>query len=118
MTFSIKRLVPDQWGDLRLVRLQALNSDASVFGSNYEKESAMTEADWRSWLQTNDTAIFVVYEGASPVGMTAIAVAHNDDSKRRAVLWGSWLEPRTRGMGLSKAMYEARIAWAKEHLRA
>lgn len=106
MTLSIKQSREDQWQELRLVRLKALKSDPSVFGSSYEKESGMTEADWRGWLQTNDTAIFVGYENASPIGMTAIGVDRHDDTRRRAILWGSWLEPRTRGMGLSKAMYE------------
>ncbi len=76
----------------------------------------MTEAEWKSWLQTDDTAIFLVYEDdAAPIGMTGIAVDRGDPTKRRAVLWGSWLEPRIRGRGYSKMMYQTRIAWATGH---
>lgn len=72
------------------MRLKALQSDPGVFGSNYQKEAAMTEAEWKSWLQTDDAAIFLVYEDdAAPIGMTGIAVDRGDPSKRRAVLWGS-----------------------------
>lgn len=115
MGVSIKRITENDWQDLRSVRLKALQSDPAVFGSNYQKEAAMTEAEWKTWLQTDDAAIFLLYENAAPIGMTAIAVDRADPTKRRAVLWGSWLEPRTRGMGFSKMMYQARIAWATEH---
>ena len=98
------------------MRLKALQSDPSAFGSHYEKESAMTEAEWRSWLQPdNDAATFVLYENDVPIGITGIGVDRDDPTKRRAVLWGSWLEPRVRGKGLSNLMYAERIAWAKQH---
>ena len=115
MAISIERLIENQWQELRDVRLKALQADPSVFDSNYERESAMTDADWKSWLQTNDTAIFILYEDATPIGMTAISVDRDDPTKKRAILWGSWLERLARGKGVSKMMYEARLAWAKEH---
>jgi RimJ/RimL family protein N-acetyltransferase len=115
MAISVRRLVEHQWQVLRDVRLRALKADPSVFSSNYEKESAMTDADWKSWLRTNDTAVFVLYEDPTPIGMAAISVDREDPTKKRAILWGSWLEPFARGKGLSKTMYEARLAWAKEH---
>ena len=116
MGISVKRLRENDWQELRSMRLKALESDPSVFGSHYEKESALTEAEWRSWLQTdNDAATFVLYEDDVPVGMTGIGVDREDPTKKRAVLWGSWLEPRVRGKGLSNIMYAERIAWAKQH---
>ena len=112
----MKRLREDDWPDLRSMRLKALKSDSSVFASSYEKESAMTEADWKRRLQTeNDAAIFLLYEDDVPVGMTGIGVDRNDSTKRRAILWGSWLEPRLRGKGLSHLMFAERIAWARQH---
>lgn len=76
----------------------------------------MTEADWKSWLQTEkDAAIFLLYEENVPAGITGVAVDRDDPTKRRAVFWGSWLEPRLRGKGLSDRMYAERVAWARQH---
>jgi len=115
MTTLIKRLRENDWQELRAIRLKALHSDPAVFGSNYQKEAIMTEADWKNWLRTNDGAIFMLYENTRPIGMTAIAVDRDDPTNKKAILWGSWLESHARGKGLSEMMYRERIRWAKEH---
>jgi hypothetical protein len=47
MSITIRRLTEDDWIEFSQIRLKALQTDPEVFGSNYEKESQMTEADWR-----------------------------------------------------------------------
>ncbi len=115
MITLIKRLNENDWQELRALRLKALQSDPAVFGSNYQKESTMTESEWKNWLQSEDAAIFILYENTTPLGMTGINVDRDDPTKKTAILWGSWLEPHARGKGLSKIMYRERIAWAKKH---
>lgn len=115
MTILIKQLGENDWQELRAIRLKALQSDPAVFGSNYQKEAAMTEADWKDWLRTDDGAIFMLYDHTRPIGMTGIAVDRDDPTKKKAILWGSWLESLARGKGLSEMMYRERIVWAKEH---
>jgi RimJ/RimL family protein N-acetyltransferase len=115
MGVIIKQLTEGDWQALRSIRLKALQSDPSVFGSNYQKESAYTESDWKKMIQNKNTAIFLLYEDDAPIGMTGISIDREDPTKKRANLWGSWLEPHARRRGLSKTMYLARISWAREH---
>lgn len=115
MNFSIKQLKEDDWREFSQIRLKALRTDPLVFGSNFKTESKMREDEWRSWLQSDDVAIFLIYEDETPIGVTCISVWRDDPRKKTALLWGSWLEPRTRRRGLSKLMYQARIDWAKNH---
>ena len=58
MNITIRQLTEDDWFEFSRIRLKALLTDPKVFGSNYEKESQMTEAEWRSRLQAKDNAIF------------------------------------------------------------
>lgn len=113
MSVFIKQLNDNDWREFSRIRLKALQSDPTVFGSNYEKESQMTEADWRSRLQAKDNAIFLLYENETPIGMTCVSIDREDPTKRTALLWGSWLAPHFRGKGLSELMYQTRINWAK-----
>ena len=113
MSVSIRQLTEEDWQDFSRVRLQALQTDPNVFGSNYEAESQMTEADWRSRLQATDNAIFLIYEDETAIGMTCVSVDRDDATRKTALLWGSWLAPHARGKGLSKLMYQTRINWAK-----
>ncbi len=113
MSITIRRLNEDEWLEFSQIRLKALQTDPKVFGSNYEKESQMTEDEWRSRLQAKDNAIFLIYAGDTPIGMTCVSINWNDPTEKTALLWGSWLAPRFRGKGLSKLMYQTRIEWAK-----
>ena len=115
MRICIKQLTEADWRALSKVRLMALQTDPGVFGSTYDSESKFTETDWRSRLDSAKTAIFMIFENQTPVGMTCISLDRDDPTNRTALLWGSWLEPLIRGKGLSELMYEARINWAKVH---
>jgi RimJ/RimL family protein N-acetyltransferase len=114
MNITIRRLEEKDWFEFSQMRLKALQTDPKAFGSNYEKESQMSEADWRAKLQANDNAIFMVYDNETPIGMTCVSIDRNDPTQKTALLWGSWLAPHIRSKGLSELMYQTRINWAKQ----
>ncbi len=62
MSFTIRQLQVSEWAILKAVRLKALQTDPSVFGSNYQKESLMSDADWQDWLTGRDGAIFCIFD--------------------------------------------------------
>ena len=115
MSISIKKITEEDWLEFSRVRLEALQTDPNVFGSNYATESQRGENDWRELLRSDESAIFIIFDGETPIGMTATSVWRDDPAKKTAILWGSWLAPEYRGKGLSDDMYKARIAWAKNH---
>jgi RimJ/RimL family protein N-acetyltransferase len=115
VNISIRQLTEDEWRELRKIRLKALKTDPLVFGSNFERESRMTEADWRGWLRSNDSAIFIIFAAGAPIGMTGVSIFRDDPTGQTAIFWGSWLEPHFRGKGLSDLMYQARLEWARRH---
>ena len=115
MSIHIRRLSADDWLAFSQIRLTALKTDPRVFGSNYERESQFFEEDWRNSLNKNDSAIFMIFEDETPIGMTSVSIDREDPTGKTALLWGSWLAPEYRGKGLSDLMYQARIDWAKDH---
>jgi RimJ/RimL family protein N-acetyltransferase len=115
MSVSIRQLTESDWHTLSTIRLRALQTDPSVFGSSYEVESKLTEADWRKCFDPANTAIFMIFDDQTPVGMTSISVHRDDITNGTAIMWGSWLEPHMRNKGLSGMMYASRINWAKAH---
>ncbi|MDB5490300.1 MAG: family N-acetyltransferase [Micavibrio sp.] len=115
MPFTIRQLKPEDWVVFKAIRLKALLTDPSVFSSDYQKEKLITDTGWREWLEDRRNAVFGIFDGDRPVGMTGIMIDREDASGKGAKLWGSWLEPSIRGQGLSVMMYEARIDWARNH---
>ncbi|HEY8559992.1 MAG TPA: GNAT family N-acetyltransferase [Pyrinomonadaceae bacterium] len=113
MNISIRQLNPDDWRRFSAIRLKALQSDPLVFGSNYEAESKFAEADWRRRLAAEDSAIFMLFAGEKPIGITGVSVWRDDPANKTAIFWGSWLAPEFRRRGLSKLMYETRLEWVR-----
>ncbi len=105
----------DEWQMYKAVRLKALHSDPHVFSSSYEAESAHPDQRWKDGVTSPDVGIFGVFHQDALIGMTGVAVKRDDPARSTAMLWGSWLEKEWRGKGISKKMYEARLAWARQH---
>lgn len=103
---------------VRSIRLEALQSDPGVFGSNYARESGYDEATWRRWSASANKAVFLLFDGDAVVGLTGVVTMSPDpdcaDSQGPTALCvASYLPPAYRGRKLSRWFYEARIAWAR-----
>ncbi len=94
---DIRRVCPDEWKLLREVRLTALRESPRAFGSTYKRESAYTEADWRSRLTT--AVWFVARVNARLVGVVASRRRDNTESRRE--LLSMWMHPDQRGTGVA-----------------
>ena len=110
--YSLSRFSSDQWKAYKAIRLEALQTNPEMFGSNFAKESQYSEQEWRAPLQSDQRAMFALYDGEEIIGVTGIVLKKEDDSK--AVLIASFIKPEYRGQGLSKLFYQARIDWARE----
>lgn len=110
---EVRQFTPDEWRAYKAVRLKALQSDPSVFGSSYAREADEPDEKWVNTLTSPDVAVFGVFRFGDVIGMTGIVLDKEDRST--AKLWGSWLEPKWRGKGLSERMYKARLNWAQNN---
>lgn len=110
---EVRRFTPDEWRAYKGVRLKALLSDPSVFGSSHAREVNEPDEKWLNTLSSSDVAVFGVFRFGDVIGMTGIVMDKTD--KSAAKLWGSWLEPAWRGKGLSEKMYRARLEWARNN---
>lgn len=109
--YSLRRLLPSKWEDYKSIRLEALQTNPAMFGSNYQKEAAYTQQDWVAFLENDARAIFALYDMGSLIGLTAVTLKKDDPST--AVLFASFIKSAYRGQGLSRLFYQARIDWAK-----
>ena len=98
----VEQIEPNDWERLRSIRLQALTESGNAFGGTFEVESAEDESAWRAKFEKNDFLIASVdgVDGA----MMYIEVLNGDFG---ATCWvgGCWSDPRFRGKGLMRAMF-------------
>lgn len=110
--YTIKQFQPTAWKSYKAIRLEALQTNPEMFGSNYEKESAYADEQWVSFLEKDSRGLFGLFYEGELLGLTAIAQKPTDSDT--AILYASFIHPAHRGNGLSKLFFTARINWAKD----
>jgi ribosomal protein S18 acetylase RimI-like enzyme len=106
----VRRLDRNDAMILRDIRLRALRSDPSAFGSSYEEESSYDDRTWSDFLGSDRPGdVFIAETDGATVGMAGIRTGEKPES---AVLWGMWVSPEARGTGIGRALVEASVTWA------
>lgn len=103
----------DDWRVFRDMRLEAVRTNPSVFLRSYETEAAQPNSYWQDCLSNPANAVFILYHGDNPIGLTGAFPDHH--SPLDTINFGmSFIRPEYRGRGLSRLFYEARLNWARE----
>jgi GNAT superfamily N-acetyltransferase len=105
---EIRRVRPDEWQELRDLRLEALQHSPDAFWTRYEEALERTDDDWREWTTF---PCHVAVDGGRLIGMVA-AFADESDSTT-ADLIAMFVRPAARGAGIGAGLVEAQLAWAR-----
>jgi ribosomal protein S18 acetylase RimI-like enzyme len=108
---EIRKLPADRWMDYRNLRLEALKSDPSAFGSSFEEEETLTEDEWRRRIQN---VLFAMSDG-SPVGMIVYAVSGRSKTKHIAEIFGVYVSNGHRGRGVGTRMLERALSQIRKN---
>ena len=105
----VVRLGPEDWEELREIRLRALADAPDAFGAVLAEVEAYDDRVWRDRLATNNPT-YVVREATGTVAMAG-GFAPPDSSV--AFVWGMWTAPAARGRGHSSALLDTVVTWAR-----
>ncbi|KAF6745958.1 hypothetical protein DFP72DRAFT_923694 [Ephemerocybe angulata] len=103
----------------------------TFFGSNYKREAAFSEQDWRYRLDSTNKATFIVKElndkwigilsvlaPSSDLDLAALfglGVVLGDDTNRNIyAMVGLWVAFRSKGLG--QRLIQKALSWAREHI--
>lgn len=101
----------------RSLRLEALRDTPMAFGSSYEEESVFSLDEFRTWLPDDGvSAIFVAFDGDTPVGMAGFQRHDQMKSCHKGVMWTVYVAPAFRGQGLAGRLVDAVIERARAHV--
>lgn len=114
-SICIRPFASTEWEAIRDIRLRALKSDEDMFLPSYAEALGYHEEHWKRLAAQETSCIFGLYDGATLIGLTCIYRDKDDPSGRTANLAMSFIERPYRGKGLSRLLYDARLAWAKDN---
>lgn len=96
-------LIPDEWQRLREIRLASLADSPEAFGGNHQRESELSEAEWRELFKKN--SYLVASLNGEDIAMMFLEKLRGDFG---ATCWvgGCWSNPKFRGSGALRAMFD------------
>jgi RimJ/RimL family protein N-acetyltransferase len=114
MSVAVRLITPEDLAPLRALRMEALVHDGDAFMLSPEEESAQTDDAVRPRLQASDDAFMVgAFDDDHMVGMVGAARLGRAKVQHTFNVWGTYVRPAQRGLGVSKHMMQALIAHAR-----
>ncbi len=103
---EVKTLSSERWREARELRLQALKSDPIAFGSSYEEEEKLPEADWQRRMKNT---LFALSDDKL-VGTTTYFFNDRVKTKHIARIFAVYVDTNYRGIGIGKKLLEKALS--------
>lgn len=108
---EIRPVRPEEWLELRQLRLRALNAAPDAFSSTVTDDTALDADEWRRRaIATPQQVSLVAVEGATLVGMCAVI---RDADSPQAQLVAMWVDPVHRSRGIGAELATAAAEWCR-----
>jgi ribosomal protein S18 acetylase RimI-like enzyme len=105
---EVRRMRPEEWRELRELRLESLQDSPTAFWRRYDEDLATTDAEWR---ERAEAPCFAAVEADRFVGMAV--GGGGDEDERLAELYAMYVTPAARGRGVGEALVNAVVEWAR-----
>jgi GNAT superfamily N-acetyltransferase len=105
---EIAKLAPDDWRELKTIRLEALGRNPAAFSSKFADWVNRPEEDWRKRLELPGSVTLVARSRGRPVGMAGAILGADDHQV--AIIVGMYVNAVSRGQGVGRMLLHALIA--------
>jgi GNAT superfamily N-acetyltransferase len=105
---EIRALDPENWREIREIRLRSLADAPQGFTSTFERESTYDEAKWRNLATTGR---WFVADDEGSVGVAVGVDGWSANPKNRELV-GMWVAPSHRRRGIARLLLEQVKEWA------
>ena len=117
-TVTIRAATVDDAVPLRALRLEALANRPEAFAADYDRTEAEGADAWVERIRQNEAqdegVICIAATDVARVGMTGLYRGHRPKTRHSAGIWGVYVTPVWRGLGIADALLTACLDWARE----
>ena len=107
---TVRRLVADDWQAYRAIRLAMLDESPAAFGSTHAEAASFDEQLWKQRLTEN--VVLLASVGKVPAG-SAMYSEYGATDPGDCSLFGMWVDPGFRQVGVGRALVDAVVAQAR-----
>lgn len=105
---EIATLGPEDWQELKAIRLEALRCDPAAFSSSYAESVTRPDDNWRQRLAHAASVTFVARIQGRPIGMAG-AIFGPDGEGHVAMVFGMYVSATFRGQGVGRMLLRTLI---------
>lgn len=108
----LEPISPDNALAFKAIRLRALETDPTAFGSTHAKEAALSDEEWfrRSVRWSSDGFLgLLAFDRDNPCGLVACYAAEKEAGCAHVV--SMWVDPAYRRTGVGSALIDGLKAW-------
>jgi len=109
--YSIRKLRLADWQGYRTTRLRSLAESPNAFGSTYDREVALTDAQWQARLDPEQDTVGMPLGAFAGLQLVGLAWGRIDDDGNTAQVYQMWVDPAMRGRGVGRSLLLGLIRW-------
>jgi ribosomal protein S18 acetylase RimI-like enzyme len=80
LDIQVKVAKPEDWQQLKKIRLEALRENPEAFGGDLNREEKMPDAHWeKGWLSNEDRFVIMAQSGSEPIGLAGVRKIENEE---------------------------------------
>ena len=117
MAVEIRQLTPTDAAAFQALRLRSLRESPEAFGSSYDEEVSRPLATVAKRLEAARTPtakiVFGAFTNGSLVGVVGCVQESRVKSRHKAVIWGMYVAPESRGQGVGRALLDRAVLEAR-----
>jgi len=102
----VVRLPEEQWRKYRKLRLEALKTEPSAFGSSFEEELKLGEGTWQKRIR----GVLFAVSGGEPVGLLSYVFDDRPKTRHIAHIYSVYVTPKYRGRGIGTMLLKRAMA--------
>jgi ribosomal protein S18 acetylase RimI-like enzyme len=107
----VRQLTPDQWSELRDIRLTALADSPQMFLSTFDREKGYLRPKWENEFKRGDW--YAGYAGDRPICMVGVT-KEADTPPYECFIEYMWVAPQYRGSGVARSLLEEVLSDLRE----
>jgi ribosomal protein S18 acetylase RimI-like enzyme len=105
----IAALTPDDWRELKTLRLEAFRSEPAAFSTSYDEALARTDEEWRDQLADPRRVVLLAWASQRPVGMVGAYRGADDGGQSIAIVFGMYVNREFRRQGVGRGLLASLI---------
>src|SRR5690606_8500432 len=117
---EVRRLTVEDAEAYRTLRLEALRTVPTAFGSSYEDDARLPLSEFAKRVEVSESsAIYGAFEGGALVGSVGLYQEGGTKERHKAVLVGMYVAPAARRRGAARRLVKAVLEFAGriDHVR-